>query len=551
MQQISKDMISLWQEDGRQSIPKNYEVFCNLISQARDFEQCGKYDMAAIYGDMAAEYASFMKHCGIFASPELENLLLTIGLKALGSTRHPIKNISLGETPKNILHVVSGVWSIGGHGRLLWRWIQQDDRRSHSVVLTQQAVSDTPNVLKEAIFKSQGKIYALNETIGSFIARSKRLREIAASFDMVVLHTIFDASIPMIAFANKDQSPPIIYVNHADERFWVGIGISDVVANLRESGMHLSLERRGIEEKRNQLLPIVLSPTLRTLSRAEAKRELGFAENSIIVLSIARAPKYKNNNSISFADAHIPFLKLHNMATLVVIGPGDSEDWSAAIQQTQGRIQVLGHTENTSVFYQAADIYVDSFPFVSNTSLLEAGSYGVPLVSRYPYSSDACAIFGADMPGLTGNLIRVQDLEEYTVVLSRLAEDEEFRLSLGEETRRKIEETHLGVNWKCCLEDLYLRTANLPRVTLSSDLKDRISTSEPDILLEKVMPFTLDINKLTLDRVRSQPFSRRFFIWLKQIKNGNFGRIGNISFLLPEWLYRHLIKLENSLHNFR
>jgi hypothetical protein len=98
--------------------------------------------------------------------------------------------------------------------------------------------------------------------------------------------------------------------------------------------MRLSQERRGIEEKRNEILPIVLSPTLRTLSRTEAKRELGFAEDSIIVLSIARAVKYKNSHGISFADAHVPFLKQHNMATLIVIGPGDSEDWSSAIAQT-------------------------------------------------------------------------------------------------------------------------------------------------------------------------------------------------------------------------
>ncbi|MEI3650199.1 MAG: glycosyltransferase [Dolichospermum lemmermannii FEM_B0920] len=547
---LTNDLLSCWIEEGNRLIPQNFEVFQSLIAQAKDFEQCGKYDMAAIYGDMAAEYASFMKHCGIFTSLELEHLFLTIGLKALKSSPYPIKGSPLNGMPKNILHVVSGVWSIGGHGRLLWRWIQQDDERSHSVVLIQQAVADTPKVLKDAVFKSHGKMYALNETIGSFIARSQQLREIAASFDMVVLHTIFDASIPTIAFANKEQSPPIIYVNHADERFWVGVGISDVVANLRESGMRLSQERRGIEEKRNEILPIVLSPTLRTLSRTEAKRELGFAEDSIIVLSIARAVKYKNSHGISFADAHVPFLKQHNMATLIVIGPGDSEDWSSAIAQTQGRIKVLGHTQHTSVFYQAADIYVDSFPFVSNTSLLEAGSYGIPLVSRYPYSSDGCAIFGADMPGLTDSLIRVQDLEEYTIVLSRLAEDKEFRLCLGEKTRKKIEETHLGINWKRSLENLYLRTTNLPRVTLTSELKDQIFLDEPDIFLEKVFPFTFDHDKLILDRVRSMPFSERFSIWLKQIKKGNFGRIGNVGFLLPEWLYRYLLKLAKLLPNF-
>jgi hypothetical protein len=530
-----------WKEESCQLIRQNFEVFHNLVAQARDYAQCHNYEMAAIYADMADEYASWMGHCGLFASPELEQVLLTIGRQAL-KTNHCNRKKSLShKMPKKVLHIVYGVWKTGGHSRLLWRWIQQDKERLHSVVVTKMSVAEIPKVLRDSVHNCHGELYELSK--GSFISRARQLREIAEDTDVVVLHTIFDGIIPMIAFANKGQSPPIIYVNHADERFWTGVSVSDVVANLRESGMRLSQNRRGVESKRNMLLPTILEPARHVLSKSEAKKQLGINETNVLLLSIARGEKYKVSDGSNFADAHVALLKQHQQAMLIVVGPRGYEDWSEAIQQTQGRIRVIGETPQTAVFYQAADIYVDSYPFVSITSLLEAGSYGLPLVSRYPYTSEACEIFGADMPGLTGNLIRVQNLEEYKTVLSNLIEDEQFRLSLGERTKKQIDEIHIGSNWQKSLDKIYSYAVTMTPLKVVSDPLDQISNGEPDIFLEKVFIFNdPDLEKLILDRVRLMPFQKRFSFWFRQIKNGNLDR-GKISFLLPEWLWQSLVRL--------
>ncbi|MGJ5673027.1 MAG: glycosyltransferase family 4 protein [Nostochopsis sp.] len=544
MEKIVNDTLTLGGKEGNKLIQQNFHEFSSLVAQAKDLVRRGKYNEAAVYADIAASYA-FTRHCGIFVSLELEHVLLTIGKKAIKSNYHPSKKTSLPEKPMHILHVATSVWDIGGHSRMLWRWIEQDNNRSHSVVLTRQSLADAPKVFIDTVFNSHGKIYVLQKTIGSLISWAKRLREIAATVDLVVLHTMEDI-IPVIAFANKEQSPPVIFVNHADERIWLGVGVSDVVANLRESGMRLSKKRRGIEAERNALLPIILSPISRTLSRAEAKRQLGLPNDSIILLSIARSLKYKAINGISFAEAHVPLLKKHHQAVLLVIGPGDSENWSAAIQQTQGRIRVFGQTEDTVLFYQAADIYVDSFPWISNTSLLEAGSYGTPLVSRYPYSSDGCDILGADMPGLTGNLIRVLNLEDYTAVLSRLIEDEDFRLSLGEATRSKIVETHMENNWQRFLEELYSRAAGVSPITVASNARDQMIIDELDVLLPNVIltqnQNNVDFDEIILDFIQLMPLQKRLSIWFKYIKMANFGRMGHITFLIPKWLYSRLIQ---------
>ncbi|WP_026733404.1 glycosyltransferase [Fischerella sp. PCC 9605] len=545
MEKIANNILSLMHEEGLRLIQKRFQVFSSLVAQAKYLTECGKYEAGAVYAEIAAFYATY-QHCGLFVSPDLEQVLLAIGQKAIQTNFTPIKNTSLSGTPSNVLHVITGAPCIGGHSKMLCRWIQQDRERSHSLVVTRQTLVDVAPFLKEAVFKSQGKIYALKESIGSVISWATKLREIATSADVVVLHTHQEDVIPTIAFANKDQSPPVIYVNQADQCFWQGIGISDVIANLRESGMQLSLERRNIAAERNLLLPIVLNPAHRTLSRVEAKRQLDIPDNSVLLLSIARAHKYKTIDGISFADVHLPLMQKYNHAILIVIGSDNSEDWSSAIQQTEGRIKVFAERADTSVFYQAADIYVDTFPIISNTSLLEAGSYGVPVVSRYPFS-DTCRIIGADAPGLDGKLLRARNLEEYIKILSSLIDDEELRLSLGEATKRQIEEIHIGSNWQLWLENLYLRAVSLPRVTMTSAVPQGMFLGETDGLLSGIFcKKDIDIDVIIQSRMRMMPLEQRWQNWIKLIKMqdlSHFGSFKLFTLLLPEWFYLRMKKL--------
>ncbi|WGV24083.1 glycosyltransferase [Halotia branconii] len=541
MEKIANNTLSFWQEEGSRLIQQNFEEFHSLVTQAKGYLRRGNYEAAAVYADIAAFYA-ICKHSGLFVSRELEEVLLTIGRKVIGKSVDHSQSKPCPDSPKHVLHVATYVANIGGHSRMLLRWIQQDTERSHSLVLTQQAPKEIPKIFKDAVSDRQGEIYVLNESIGSLISWAKQLREYAASTDVIVLHTLCDDVIPTIAFANKEQLPPIIFVNNADTYLWLGASITDVVANLRESGMRLSQARRGIEEKRNALLPIILSPIHRTLSRTEAKRELGIAEDSILLLSIARTAKYQTIDGISFADAHVPLLEKYKQVILIVIGPGNSEDWSAAIQQTNGRIKIFGEREDTAVFYQAADIYVDSFPMTSITSMLEAGSYGTPLISRH-YFSPKSDILGGDAPGLTGNLIYVSDLNEYNQVLSNLVEDEELRLNLGEKTNKKIVKTHTGNGWYKNLEQVYQRAMDLPKLTVNTSFKDQICLGEPDSLLPYFYPENqhIDLDGMIQGHIRLMPFNERLQSWVKLTRKHGFSRL---SLLLPEWFYlRYYLRL--------
>jgi glycosyltransferase involved in cell wall biosynthesis len=533
--QLLNNSLNPWREAGSRLIPQNREIFNDLLSQVKYLATSGQDDAAAVYGQIAANYAQ-LNHCGFFTSPELENLLLTIGKKNR-SANYSQRNSLVKETPQKILHVSTNIANIGGISRLMWRWIKQDQERSHSVALTRQVAENIPQDIKDAVSESQGQIYLLNEQMGGIITRAKRLRECAADADLVVLHTWEHDVVPSIAFADREQCPPIIYVNNGDHWFWVGVSICDILANLRESGQVLSRQRRGIESQRNLVLPTILEPISRKLSRREAKEQLGLDPDRILLLSIARSVKYKTVGDVNFASAHVPLLNKYQNAVLIVIGAGDSgEDWSEAIALTQGRIRVLGETKDTATFYQAADIYVDSFPFVSITSLLEAGSYGVPLVSRYPYDSDDCGVLGSDMPGLVGNLIRVRSLEEYTQVLAKLAEDQEYRLSLGEATKNQIAAHHWGENWQRILEDIYHQAMNVPRQTTIPHGLTEMSLGEPDIFLPSVNH--TEIYTVIHWHLSLMPLVQRWRLWLSLVKQ--YGYQNNPpNYLLSEKLRSH------------
>lgn len=533
-----------WQAEGPERIRQNFEVFRDLVNRVKDYAKSGKYEAAAVYAEMAADYACW-EHCGFFTSPELERVLISIGREAITANQNHgnfDRHRPLARPHRRILHVASSVQGIGGLSRMIWRWIREDTTSCHSLALTRQFPKKVPQAMQEAIADSHGTIHILNRNLGGILDWARQLREISAAADLVVLHVANHDVVPLIAFANKEQSPPIVFLDHADHQFWLGASISDVVVSLRESGMRLANERRGIEKSRSVILPIILEPTQRKFSRQEAKQKIGIPEDSILLLSIARSLKYKTMDGISFADAHIPLLKKHSQAMLIAIGPDRtiSEEWSAAMEQTPGKIQVLEEREDTDIFYQAADIYVDSFPYVSITSLLEAGSYDVPLVSRYPYPSDACAIFGADIPGLTGNLIQARNLDEYTEVLSKLVENERFRHALGAATSKQITDMHTGTSWQQFLQEVYIRADTIPRLTpqltVESKSMDRICIGEPDVFLLYLYklgdPGKAD--RIHQEYLRMLPFPQRFQDWLTLVKQHGL-RNNAVHLLLPQW----------------
>ena len=381
----------------KQSIDRNHIIFQELAERAKQSFLRGDYESSAGYVQVAAHYAWF-NPTGLFASPELESIIKSIGETALPAFEcMPAPNLN-GETSR-VLHVLSEVYEVGGHTRFVARWIEADAKRRHSVVITRHGDAEMPRLLVNAVESSGGRIQLLDRQSGGVLRRARVLRGWAAKADHVVLHTHPWDVLPLIALARKDERPPVTLMNLNDHVFWLGASIADQVAQLRDSGSRLSVQRRGIPEARCPLLPIPLTMKPRTLQRAEAKRALGLPEDTVLLLSVASGYKFTRCGNEHFVDVLLPIVQKYARVVLLVVGPDSTDQWASASEQTQGRFKALGKRSDLDLYHQASDIYLDSFPFNSLTSTLESCSYGTPLVAYCIPSLDA-EVFSSDDPAL-------------------------------------------------------------------------------------------------------------------------------------------------------
>ncbi|HWA00954.1 MAG TPA: hypothetical protein VG841_11640 [Caulobacterales bacterium] len=516
----------------------DYELY---LDKAQAAYERGDLESAGVYAAVAAHVA-MRPHAGFFVSPRLERLLTDIGRDTATPTLFQRKH---NPTIRHLLHVVTEVTPVGGLTNMLTRWIQCDTAHVHSLALTSQRTPILASV-EDAVIKSGGQVYRLNARMGGQIRWAQELRMLARRHDAVVQHVYGQDVIPTIAFAEPATLPPIMLLNHGDHLFWLGVSTSDVVINLRDEAQTLSIARRRVEPRRNVMAPTIVAPAVRSRSRAQAKAELGLAPDAVLMLSAARGMKYRTVGRRSFADTHVELLKRHPNAVLWVLGPGEPEDWREACAAVGGRIKGFEETPDTKVHFEAADIAVDSFPFVSSTSLMESAGLGTPLVSRF-YGPREARIFAINHPGIDKPTLHGATEDEYLAHLDRLIADPDLRARKGEEARLSVLHYHTPPSWLDFIERAYELAAQLPPIKTDGyfgpEETENFAEGEPDRSLFEVFGYAqenpLRTAKAYLGRL---PAGERLRTWREAMRAGVFDSRGEaLRALAPDWL-RNMIK---------
>ena len=423
---------------------------------------------------------------------------------------------------------------------MISRWIAADQGRTYSIALTQHQ-GPIPEHSRVAVTQSGGAIHQINRRIGGIFKWVRELRRLACHHDLLILHIHCEDVIPLLAFAKAENFPPVLLLNHADHLFWLGSSISHAVINLREAAKDLAESRRGIDRDRNLVMPTIVDRTVRTRSRDEAKQALGFDPKRIILVSVARAPKYRTMNGVTYADLHVPVLLKHSNAELVVVGSHSPDDWGRAIAAVGGRIHPLPNQSPTP-YYEAADIYVDSYPFVSSTSMMEAAGYGLPLITIFE-APEAARIVGINHVGLVGTALVARSDMEYTDLLSRLISDETFRKECGEAARDAITRMHVPPGWLQSLEAIYARSTQLPPINTSrmlrGDFIERPFFGEPDCRHEEMFRSDYPLSGPLRGYMGMVSMKQRWAYRQELRRQGAFeGWWQSSTCLLPEWFKR-------------
>jgi hypothetical protein len=152
-------------------------------------------------------------------------------------------------------------------------------------------------------------------------------------------------------------------------------------------------------------------------------------------------------------------LDSHPDTRVVAVGPEPAGRWTDAAEQWgAGRVRALGPLTDAAIVLDAADVYLDSFPFCSITSLLDTGMHGCPALAFQP-SELRDTVLVTNAPGVERGLRRAATPEEYTRVLRELVDDTTARSRAGDELGADLRSAHGGDAWRERLEAVYERAS--------------------------------------------------------------------------------------------
>jgi hypothetical protein len=176
----------------------------------------------------------------------------------------------------------------------------------------------------------------------------------------------------------------------------------------------------------------------------KAREILGIPRDTVVLLTIASSYKYTTFGEYNFVATLQKVLALHDHVLLLAVGPKPEGDWLAASLTLGGRVRALGKQTDLRVYHACADIYLDSFPFSSITSMLEVCAQGIPVLGL---SNPNAPIFSdMDIKG-DFSLTHQSSLEQYENMLGAMIESPELRREIGINQQKSVKENHLIPGW--------------------------------------------------------------------------------------------------------
>ena len=316
---------------------------------------------------------------GYYASPDLEKIYLEIAAT--------LPDVKCSPVDDSVLHVMTQAYESGGHTRVVQRWIDLSKKdEKHDVVVLNEEQYEIPKWLYNTVLTRNGHVIRFDEK--DILKRAIRLRELAANYERIILHVHMDDPTALIAFGVESFTTPIIYFNHADHLFWLGVSIADVVADLRCD--HISYSRRNVSKSYTLGIPCAPMKEKTSTDKNAIRRELGIPENDFVLITTGMPIKYRHVGDNCLCKQFVEIVKKEKDVSCYAIGPDfDTEYWQWANDVSNGKIHPLGVIHDKTLYQKyllAADLYVGSYPYPGYTSTMDAVQYGLPFVQLLMYN---------------------------------------------------------------------------------------------------------------------------------------------------------------------
>jgi hypothetical protein len=196
-----------------------------------------------------------------------------------------------------------------------------------------------------------------------------------------------------------------------------------------------------------------------TAARKTVRRQLGLRPRQVAAVTVAAG--YKMGPIWGEGFDVVLGRALTDCPDLVVflVGVQAEGAWRTLQSGFPGRVHPLGVLPDPESLYPGMDVYLNSFPISSGTSILEAGAAGLPLLSLHSHERYG-DVYQAGAPGLERTGHAAADIGAYLDTLRELVVDPAIRRQRGDTARREILDSHAGPAWNEALERVYRQARN-------------------------------------------------------------------------------------------
>lgn len=386
---------------------------------------------------------AWLCHAGTFVLPQAERLLQEhTALADPVAQSGPWMKAVEGRT----LHVLTEAYAIGGHTPLVKRWIELFDDEPHAVVLVRQG-----QPVEHSWVVPLGRQVPVIDLHQARLSRRARVAHLQALFRVarrVILH-IHPNDACSVAAAYRSPHAEIHFLNHADHVAWLGAGLPAVLLNLRHRGARLAEVRRGVAAAACGVVPVPITRPA-VVDRQEARQSFGIGDHECLVLTVASGYKFNPVGSRSLLEPLDRLLRRRDVKLMAVGVDAQHPVFGPLAERHPGQVLCMGTVPSPTRHRAAADIYLDSYPFCSITSMLESAALGTPVVAYQP-DPEELEILYSECPWLPADRHPARDVGHLVESLDALIDDRSLRQDFAVRTIAGMEQ-HSPPAWRAAMQ---------------------------------------------------------------------------------------------------
>ncbi|TCO60248.1 glycosyltransferase [Caldanaerobacter subterraneus] len=170
--------------------------------------------------------------------------------------------------------------------------------------------------------------------------------------------------------------------------------------------------------------------------RKKLRKELGFSEDDVLILTVAEININKNHKQIIDT---IKILKNYSNIYYLIVGTGEEEEKlknHVLLNNLGNRIKFLGYRRDISKILNAIDIFaLTSLREGLPRAIMEAMAAGKPIIATNVRGNR-----GLVVDGVNGYLVPVNDVEATAKAITKLAENKILRTKMEEDGGKIIQD---------------------------------------------------------------------------------------------------------------